>query len=932
MLGKKYFIYVEALFYMSFIICIALSASLVSLKRAEAAYAPDLFISEYIEGTSNNKALEIYNGTDGAVDLFGSDFTYKIQIYYNGGALPDYSLDLSGVIESNHTFVICHLGASQVLKDKANLLSLNLNFDGNDVVVLKKVSKKDSSEEILDVIGKIGERHPWGESFATQDHTLVKKSSIGQGDTNPLDFFDPSLEWDVYSVDTFVYLGSHSWSDYGIDSTPPAEVSDLRVTPGDGCLKLDWNEPNDPDFAKIVIYYKEVDAGIYSISEEVYKGTTSCTISNLISGKTYAIKVVTVDNVGNQSSGIGASGAPRDTVPPKVASQTPADNAVDVAVNAEISVTFDENVAEGARFNDIDIKDTAGNVVANVYGSLNGRKLIIAHNNFACDTTYTVVIPDGAVIDEVYNENLAISWGFTTVLPSVSGTISLVGPTDVAQGSEFTVKVKLEHLNAFYGAQVKLRYDSVKVQVLDADKDKIGVQVAAGDVFTGISPAFKQEIMNCVEVGSGLGEVTYVAGVTEQVYGVSREGPCSFVEVNFRALGKAGPVIITLDTEFTRIAGNPDTISFKVVPHWGQAVLSIRVASVSSKPGENEGSVSSKDQDSKRKSSNEVQLAVNQKVVHNEEEITIVLADGSIVVTFPAGALPVGTFVMISSIGADRLGRVPPGSRQEFFRIEAVNSDGFEMSFSRASFKIVSRLSGLCSSDPEPGFFYFDPVYNTWMPVFERDKGQENIPSITVVRFGIYAFMKREPRYFLDVPPVAWYEASVRKLAGMNLIDGFLGGWFKPHEFLTRGQAAKLVAFFAQVPGGSEGVGFYDTRGHWAENFINSLAKAGVVEGYQDRSFRPDLFITRAEFVTLVVKSLAVRARTQGKLLFSPGVSTIFCDLGESHWAAPFIFQAFAQGLVRGYPNGTFCPEENITRAEAAVVIYNALKSTNFIN
>lgn len=70
----------------------------------ETTKATDLIISEYIEGSSNNKAIEIYNGTGQNVDLS----QYKIELYVNGKTEIQSKLDMSGTLESGKTYVICH--------------------------------------------------------------------------------------------------------------------------------------------------------------------------------------------------------------------------------------------------------------------------------------------------------------------------------------------------------------------------------------------------------------------------------------------------------------------------------------------------------------------------------------------------------------------------------------------------------------------------------------------------------------------------------------------------------------------------------------------------------------------------------------------------------------------------------------------------------
>lgn len=178
--------------------------------HAAAGYASDLFFSEYTEGSSNNKAIEIYNGTDHSVDLAG----YTVELYSNGAAAANKALNLSGSLPSGEVYVITRTEAHTLIKDKANYMITNtsdstnvINFNGNDALVLKNAGA------VIDSFGKVGEDpgKSWsGGDVTTVDKTLVRKASVKTGDANPDDAFDPSLEWVAYPVDTFTYLGSHT--------------------------------------------------------------------------------------------------------------------------------------------------------------------------------------------------------------------------------------------------------------------------------------------------------------------------------------------------------------------------------------------------------------------------------------------------------------------------------------------------------------------------------------------------------------------------------------------------------------------------------------------------------------------------------------------------------------------------------------------------
>ncbi|MEN6461558.1 MAG: S-layer homology domain-containing protein [Syntrophomonas sp.] len=109
-----------------------------------------------------------------------------------------------------------------------------------------------------------------------------------------------------------------------------------------------------------------------------------------------------------------------------------------------------------------------------------------------------------------------------------------------------------------------------------------------------------------------------------------------------------------------------------------------------------------------------------------------------------------------------------------------------------------------------------------------------------------------------------------------------------------------------------------DISGHWAGNNINKLVKSGVISGYPDGTFKPDKTISRAEFVTIIVRAFKL----------PPKAGKVFADTAN-HWAKDSIATAAAYGIVNGYNSTKFGPDDNITREQMAVILDKALKLNN---
>ena len=224
----------------------ALAVGVIPFVFAPSASAAptELFISEYVEGSSNNKALEVYNGTGAPVDLVAGG--YNVQVFANGAATASSTITLSGTVANGDVFVLANTSANAAIKAAADQLSGSANWNGNDAIVLRKGST------VLDVFGQVGfdPGTEWGTGLtSTMDNTLRRKASVQAGDTNGSDAFDPSVEWDGYAVDTVDGLGAHS-----VDSGPAPDAAPTvtATTPVDGASGIAPTAPLSVTFSEPV--------------------------------------------------------------------------------------------------------------------------------------------------------------------------------------------------------------------------------------------------------------------------------------------------------------------------------------------------------------------------------------------------------------------------------------------------------------------------------------------------------------------------------------------------------------------------------------------------------------------------------------------------------------------------------------------------------
>ena len=166
----------------------------------EEGACEELFISEYVEGLSTNKAIEIFNPTGTGIDLGAEG--YVLQFYFNGNTTAAFNQPLSGILPAGGTYVIAAANAtSQELLDAANLAVGTSWFSGDDAVVLRKGGLTGT---IVDRIWQIGVQSNFG-----MDVTLRRKAGVTQGDTDAFGAWT-NAEWDAFPVNTFSGLGSHN--------------------------------------------------------------------------------------------------------------------------------------------------------------------------------------------------------------------------------------------------------------------------------------------------------------------------------------------------------------------------------------------------------------------------------------------------------------------------------------------------------------------------------------------------------------------------------------------------------------------------------------------------------------------------------------------------------------------------------------------------
>lgn len=175
-----------------------------------------------------------------------------------------------------------------------------------------------------------------------------------------------------------------------------------------------------------------------------------------------------------------------------------------------------------------------------------------------------------------------------------------------------------------------------------------------------------------------------------------------------------------------------------------------------------------------------------------------------------------------------------------------------------------------------------------------------------------------------DTTFTAIYEST--KTADLNKDDhiayirGYEDGTFAPNKSITRAEA---ITIFARLMTEKMDVdatyssSFSDVKaGAWYANYIGYMEDYNIINGYEDGTFRPDAAITRAEFAAMASRFDKLENTDKN----------VFTDVAASHWAINSINSAYAKGWIGGYPDGTFRPNQNISRAEVVSIVNNMLE------
>lgn len=169
-----------------------------------------------------------------------------------------------------------------------------------------------------------------------------------------------------------------------------------------------------------------------------------------------------------------------------------------------------------------------------------------------------------------------------------------------------------------------------------------------------------------------------------------------------------------------------------------------------------------------------------------------------------------------------------------------------------------------------------------------------------------------------------WAEGYITTLLDQGVMQTYEDGQFKPNHVVTRGEFAEALAKAMYLEPVKE-TELTDLDSVPAKGLIAALVKENVVTGFPDKTFRPNASLTRAQVVTMLTKALGLGEKAHQINMHS---FASYLDMNEEHWANRFVKTATELDILDGYPDGTFRPAEETTRAQAAKMV-SLFKSFN---
>lgn len=287
----------------------------------------------------------------------------------------------------------------------------------------------------------------------------------------------------------------------------------------------------------------------------------------------------------------------------------------------------------------------------------------------------------------------------------------------------------------------------------------------------------------------------------------------------------------------------------------------------------------------------------------------------------PAGAVREKDTLQLSVIAQDKLQNT--ASLNVLGQAVQISRTGGRTLNHSAELSLNYDSAGLISG-MKPAIYYYNEARQNWVFV----GGETNAAGIITAKvnhLGTFVVSSYTPADLTDLNG-HWASDYADRLMGMNVIQGYADGTFQPSKEITRAEFVTLLSKALALQTVASTTSFADEEAvpAWAKSEIAAAVQAGIVTGYGDNTFKPDRTITRAEMAVMMAKALKlsdVQAGTNGE-----NAKPSFTDAAQTPaWAQEAMDAAVQANIINGYTDHTVRAENMTTRAEATAMIYKFL-------
>ncbi|WP_149466323.1 S-layer homology domain-containing protein [Paenibacillus antarcticus] len=165
-----------------------------------------------------------------------------------------------------------------------------------------------------------------------------------------------------------------------------------------------------------------------------------------------------------------------------------------------------------------------------------------------------------------------------------------------------------------------------------------------------------------------------------------------------------------------------------------------------------------------------------------------------------------------------------------------------------------------------------------------------------------------------------WAESSIKEALSDGIVKGYVDGSFKPNATVTRAEFAVMLINALKPAANGIKLSFVDKKkiGDWAHDAVAQAVQLGVINGYEDGTFRPSTYLTRAEMASIIANVLKLSVESSSATGFTD-------DKSIPTWANNAVVQLNKLGLIEGKGNNRFEPNATTTRAEAVTLLLKML-------